>query len=183
MAKKSENVLELGEFVRLLTENQAVIRGYIRSLIPNASDINDVLQNTNLALWERRDQFEPGTNFRAWACVIARYRALEHRSRLKKRNVLIFDDELVNILADEGVEQKDEVELERLALDGCLEKLSPQNASLIRARYHRNITLADYSLEDGRSPASLRVILNRLRASLRICIEEQLQYLRKQAQY
>ncbi|GAA5497251.1 hypothetical protein Rhal01_03444 [Rubritalea halochordaticola] len=178
--KKSGNILELGEFVRLLTEHQAVIRGYIRSLIPNASDVNDVLQNTNLALWERREDFEPGTNFKAWACAVARFRSLEHRNKMKKNQMLVFDEDLVNLLADEGGDAQDEVELERLALDGCLEKLSPKNFSLVRARYHRNITLIDYAHEDGRDAASLRVILNRIRSALRECIEQQVALLKKQ---
>ena len=45
MNRSEHDDRELGQFVQLLTDHQAVIRGYIRVLIPNDSDIRDVLQN------------------------------------------------------------------------------------------------------------------------------------------
>ena len=53
MLRKKTKPEPLSEFITLLTEHQPVLRGYIRSLLPNASDIQDVLQNTNIVLWER----------------------------------------------------------------------------------------------------------------------------------
>mgnify|MGYP000113776971 CR=1 FL=1 len=35
--------------------------------MPGMDGVDDVLQETNVVLWEKRATFEPGTNFRAWA--------------------------------------------------------------------------------------------------------------------
>ena len=126
MSQGKHTPANLQEFVRLLTEHQAVLRGYIRSLIPNASDIWDVVQNTNIALWEHRDDFELGTNFRAWAFTIARYRALEHRRKLQKDHRLVFDERLIDQL-DQTPHDWEAARLEskHRALEHCLGKLKP----------------------------------------------------------
>jgi len=174
MSQGKHNPADLQEFVRLLTEHQAVLRGYIRSMIPNASDIWDVVQDTNLALWERREDFLIGTNFRAWAFAIARYRALEHRRKLQKEHKLVFDDQLVELLEQTPHDwETARLESKHRALEVCLGKLKPKDRDLISARYS-GTPLAEYSKRDGRSPGSLRVILNRLRQLLRRCIDAQL---------
>ena len=43
------------QFVQLLTEAQPRLYTYIRSLIPDRHQANDVLQNTNVGLWEKSD--------------------------------------------------------------------------------------------------------------------------------
>lgn len=166
---------DLAEFVRLLTEHQALMRGYIRTLIPNASDIKDVLQNTNIVLWERREDFKIGTNFRSWAFTVARYRALEHRKIIKRDHRLVFDEKLIDLLGnDEYKWDVAQLEEKHLALDHCLGKLNPKDRALVHARYSRAITLDHYSKSDGRSSGSLRVALNRIRGQLRLCIVKQL---------
>ena len=175
MKRNEQNDLELAQFVQQLTDHQAVIRGYIRTLIPNDSDIRDVQQNTNLVLWERRDTFEPGSNFKAWAFAIARFRAMEHRKKLQKENRLVFDTDLIELL-DAGYHEKsaDSVENEYRALNHCLSLLNARDRALIDARYTFKTPLAEYSRSDGRSESSLRVILNRLRTLLRDCMNKQL---------
>jgi DNA-directed RNA polymerase specialized sigma24 family protein len=60
------------------------------------------------------------------------------------------------------------------ALDHCLSKLKPRDRDLIVARYGSPATLGEYASQDGRSAGSLRVILNRLRSLLRLCIAERM---------
>ncbi len=175
MNRNEHNDWKIAQFVQLLTDHQAVMRGYIRMLIPNDSDIRDVLQNTNVALWERRDSFELGSNFKAWAFAIARFRAMEHRRKLQQENRLVFDTDLIELL-DEAYHERnpDSVENEYRALDHCLGRLHEKDRALIDARYTARTPLAEYAKVDGRSEPSLRVILNRLRSLLRDCMDTQL---------
>lgn len=175
MNRSVKNDLELARFVQLLTDHQAVIRGYLRTLIPNESDIRDVQQNTNLVLWERRETFELGSNFKAWAFAIARFRAMEHRTKLQRENRLVFDPDLIGLL-DGAYHEKsaDSVENEYRALSHCLGRLNAKDRALIDARYTSKIPLAEYAVSDGRAEPSLRVTLNRLRTLLRDCMNKQL---------
>ncbi len=162
---------ELSQFVGQLTDHQSMMRGYIRTLIPNASDIRDVLQNTNIVLWERRAEFKHGSNFKAWAFTIARYRALEHRKKMRKDNQLVFDDALLELLSSPDQSTSEHQERKQIALVDCLSSLKKKDRDLIQARYFQNTTLEHYAKTDGRSYGSLRVILNRLRIALRQCID------------
>lgn len=175
MSRSKHDILDLSEFVTLLTDHQALLRGYIRTLIPNASDIRDVVQNTNLFLWEHREDFEPGTSFKAWAFSVARFRSMDHRKKMKKEHCLVFDDKLIDLIAQvpDGLDIEAS-ECQHWALDKCLSELKPKDQKLITARYTNRVPLEAYARHDGRSPGSLRVILNRLRLALRQCIDKKL---------
>jgi RNA polymerase sigma-70 factor (ECF subfamily) len=54
------------EFIRLLTANQSRIYAYIVSLVPNFNDADDIMQETTTMMWERKEDFESGTDFVAW---------------------------------------------------------------------------------------------------------------------
>lgn len=58
---------DLQAYVKLMTEHQGNLRAFIVSLMPGSPDVADVLQETNAALWQKREKFEPETNFTAWA--------------------------------------------------------------------------------------------------------------------
>lgn len=53
------------EFVRLLTGNQRKLYAFILSLLRRPADADDVLQETNMVMWRKCAEFEPGTNFDA----------------------------------------------------------------------------------------------------------------------
>ncbi len=174
--KPKDESADLGDFVRLLTEHQAAIRGYIRALIPQEADINDVLQNTNMFLWERRAKFEVGSNFKAWAFAITRFRVMEHIHRLRRENRITFDAGLIQLLDQACLETPNRrIDAEYSALEHCLGLLNHKDRALIDARYGSRTPLADYARCDGRTEASLRVILNRLRVLLRRCMNQQLE--------
>ncbi|PWG73383.1 RNA polymerase subunit sigma-24, partial [Enterococcus hirae] len=65
--------------VALLTEHQSALRLYVASLLPGESSTPDVAQQANATIWKKRDDFEIGTNFKAWAFSIARYEVLNFR--------------------------------------------------------------------------------------------------------
>lgn len=175
MNQNFDNDTKLAEFVSLLTTHQAVLRGYIRTLIPNISDVSDVLQNTNVMLWERRDTFEPGSNFKAWAFAVARYRVMEACRKFQRESRLVFVPELIQMLDGDCHERSvGFVEMEYLALEHCLGMLNDRDRALIDARYNTRTLLAEHARADGRSEASLRVILNRLRTMLRDCINNRI---------
>jgi RNA polymerase sigma-70 factor (ECF subfamily) len=67
--------------VQLLTNAQQQLTRYVRTLVPNRSDAEEVLQETNLFVWRHADEFEVGTNFAAWVCKIAYYQVLTFRKR------------------------------------------------------------------------------------------------------
>ncbi len=158
------------EFVGQIARHQAALHAYIISLMPGADGVDDVLQETNLVLWEKRKTFEPGTNFRAWACTIARFKVMGHRRKMAQLGLQLFDDELAEQLAVECEAEPEEFDERLRALETCLGRLQQPERGLIDHRYFSGSTLDEYATKCGRPVESLRVSLFRIRAALKNCI-------------
>jgi RNA polymerase sigma-70 factor (ECF subfamily) len=161
------------EFVLLYTKTSAALFSYILSLLPSWSDAEDVLQQTSLELWRKFREFEPGSDFMAWACRIARYKALTLiRSRRRDRHV--FSLELVERIAEEGIAETQRLDAERKALNDCLQKLRASERELLQRCYAVGATIRQVAKEVGRTPNSLYKLINRIREALLHCIEARL---------
>lgn len=164
------------DFVSLLTRHQGSLRAYLVSLMPGDPQVNDVLQETNITLWKKRESFQLGSNFTAWSFAVARFSVKEHRARhYRDQRRLVFSDallEIVSLTPDEAA--PDELDGRHGALERCLGKLPEADRAIVNARYTKGTNLEEHALEVGRSAGSLRVALFRIRAALRKCIRRQL---------
>ena len=174
MDDSSSNSAGSEEFVAELTNHQTSMLAYIRSLAPGSSGARDLLQEVNITLWQKRDSFELGTNFKAWAFQTIRYHLLNHRRRLISHGWLIFDDDLIERLSPELEVEPNELEERHLALRSCLSRLRPQDRDLLHHRYATTFSLQQYATATSRSAGTLKAILFNLRAALKRCIERQL---------
>lgn len=163
------------EFVSLLTNHQEVLRSFVLSLIPNHPGVRDLVQEINIVLWEKRKSFELGTNFGAWINTVARFKAMNERKKLQRANWLVFNNNLIDLIAGEGEERDPELlESKRRAFNYCFQKLRKTDQSLLTARYTSSEAMENYARSSGRTRASLRVTLTRLRATVRHCIHQRL---------
>ncbi len=160
----------MSDFVSLLTRHQPDIWAYLLGLMPGHPDVSDVLQKTNIVLWNKRDSFTSGTNFRAWAFTVARFEMLSHLKSQKRNKCFTFDDEVLELLADQDANEFHETSERLAALEACMAKLRPQERELIEYRYSRMDGLEALSGRCGRSVSSLSVSLFRTRTWLRRCI-------------
>lgn len=175
MSNSQTHNKDLSDFIGLLTEHQSSLRAYIISLMPGLDGTSDALQNTNLILWEKRESFEIGSNFIAWAFSIARYEVKNYSRKLAKLQTQSFiDEELIDHLADHSILSPEETELRAQALESCLSRLSSEQVTLVTERYSAGKTLTAYAQQVGRTPSSMRVTLHRIRAKLRKCVNSKL---------
>lgn len=158
----------LAEFVQLLTLHQTDIYLYIRSLVLDPDDADEALQNTNLVLWEKRAQFEPGTNFRAWVFQIARYKLLQLRAE-PGRSHYCFSETLVEQLAAQASSYADEDSLVD-KLRRCLAKLTAVDRQVIECRYSTLATCESIAQALGRPIRWVYKALGRIRQELSECI-------------
>ena len=168
------NATQQAEFVSQIARYQSALHAYIISLMPGMDGVDDVLQETNLVLWEKRRTFEPGSNFRAWACAIARFRVMGHRRKLARQGFQLFDDDLAEQLATECEAEPEELSERVHALEHCLGHLQEKERALIEFRYFSDSQLEEYAAQCGRPVESLRVSLFRIRAALKKCITGEL---------
>lgn len=163
------------DFVKELTNHQSSMLAYIRSLAPGGSGARDLLQEVNITLWQKRESYELGTNFKAWAFQTIRYHLLNHRRRLASQGWLVFDDDLLQRVAPELDFEPDELEERHLALRKCLQRLRPSDRELIHHRYVSSASLQAYADKTNRSAGTLKAVLFNLRAALKRCIEREIQ--------
>jgi RNA polymerase sigma-70 factor, ECF subfamily len=158
-------------FVELLTLHQRKLYGFIYTLVPNPPDAEDLLQQTNLILWQKSEEFDLNSNFSAWAYRIAHLEVL-HYLREKRRNRVVFNDELITRLAKIRQDREETHLSDRAALAGCVEKLSEADRRLIELCYatHRNIKAAAATLD--RPVVSVYMSLVRVRRLLMDCIRQ-----------
>ena len=165
---------DMEEFVKLLTEHQSAILAYVRSLTPGSRGARDVQQEVNITLWNKRESFELGTNFKAWAFQIVRYHMLNHRRKMQRQGWLVFDDDLVEAISPQYENEMNEEEERREALQVCMGKLREKDRQLLHHRYATDAPLDQYAEELGRSVGTLKALLFRIRAALRSCITKEL---------
>jgi RNA polymerase sigma-70 factor (ECF subfamily) len=158
-------------FVQLLTGHQLMLRAYIRAMMPGHDEAQDVLQETNLVLWRKKGEFQEGTNFRAWACKVARFQVMAWRQKRKRHNWLVFDDDIIGQIGEDLRDMRpEELDRRHRALNECAAKLPAHDRELLRRCYVKATTLRDYARELGRSVGTLKTRLFRIRAVLRRCI-------------
>jgi RNA polymerase sigma-70 factor, ECF subfamily len=162
------------QLLALLTSHQRRLVGFLRTLVPNRSDSEEILQEVNLYIWRHADEFQPGSDFMAWALQIARFRVLEWRKR-RSRDRLVFDDSLVDRLAMSAQSLDVATDRRQEALETCLEKLAPHDHELITRLYgDPKITPQGLAEGVGRSTKGIYVSLNRIRLKLLDCIQRAL---------
>ncbi|EMI45321.1 RNA polymerase sigma-70 ECF-like, Rhodopirellula baltica [Rhodopirellula sp. SWK7] len=161
------------EFVRELTRTQNRLYGFVRCLLFDPKDIDDVLQDVNVVLLRKHDEFEMGTNFWAWASTIARFQVLTYCKRLG-RDRLVFDDSLLELIALDVREMGSEIDDRMEVLQGCMEKLPTPQRQLLSMRYEPDSSLRLIAESLDRTVGSVRQALFRIRESLLGCVQQKL---------
>ena len=173
MPDSTENSFETA-FVTQLTEHQLALQLYVRSLLPGDLAVGDVTQQANTKIWEKRSDFELGTNFKAWAFSIARFEVLNYRKTRARDTRLVFSGELEKVIESELAEADLDLQERLEALRECMAKLRTQDRQLLLYRYSSRGTLMEFAEVIGRSLGGLKVTLHRLRSSLLTCMQRRL---------
>ena len=162
------------ELVGLLSRHQRKIFAYLYTLVPNRADAEDLLQETCLTIYEKFDEFEPGTDFVAWANRIAWWKVRQSRQKFARSKV-VFSDALMEKITDTTGELAPELDYRHEALEHCLSKLNERDRTMILTRYERGLGVAEAARQSGRSLQAAYKALNRLRSLLFDCVTDKLE--------
>jgi RNA polymerase sigma-70 factor (ECF subfamily) len=159
-------------FVLELTSCQRRLYAYVFSLLGSHDQTLDVVQETNMVLWRRASEFEPGTHFIAFAFRIAHFQVLSLRQRVH-REKLLFDDQLLGEIAERIQQDVHDEERQRI-LEKCIEKLAPQHRDLVRLRYAEGSSVEAVAAKLNKTIGSVAMVLHRIRMSLIRCVDRSL---------
>ena len=157
----------------LVTQHQRQIFSYIYTLVPDRHDAQDLLQETNLVIVEKFDEFEPGTDFVAWACQIGWWRIRAARQKFARSKV-VFDDKVLDAVAHTAASMTGEISDRHEALNLCLQKLHPRDREMIVTRYEPGGGVKEAARCSGRSLVATYKALGRIRKMLFDCVSNQM---------
>lgn len=167
-------------FLGLYSREQARIQAFIRSLVHDPADADDLFQKTSLVMWRSFATFDHEKPFLPWALGVARHQVLVHW-RTRRRDRHVFSEAFLVTLADEmterlAVEGADGPTLadRQWALDACVEQLPSRQQELIRRFYGGNEQAATIATSWGRSVHAVYKALKVMRKVLEECVERRL---------
>lgn len=165
---------ELSEqFITQMNAAHARLLGFLRVMLGNNADAEDVLQRASMNMWRKFAEFDPSLDFFAWASSFAFYEA-KNFQRTAARSRLHFDDDLMQRLADERVADLEHRDARLTAMDRCIEELDQPGRTLVREFYLNNAAIGDLAQQQGRATQTLYNKLNALRRLLADCMKRRL---------
>lgn len=157
-------------FIQRFTSSEQDLRRFIRSLVPTWTDTDEVLQQTTMVIWRKFEHYDPDTKFMKWACVIARFEVLAYRRKMA-RDRLVFREDVLDLMADEGQEEIDQGRAGHDALVECLSEMPDQQKQFVLLAYTPGVKVKELAEEAGSSPAAYYMRLKRVRGQLMDCVE------------
>jgi RNA polymerase sigma-70 factor (ECF subfamily) len=132
-----------------------------------------VLQETNLALWNKAEEYDAGRPFLPWAYRVAYLQVLAYRKTCA-RSRLVFDEELVSELAEQTEIRDADLDRRLEALGDCIDKLPGPRREILDRRYRDGDSLDQIAERLSKAPNVVAASLYRIRKMLMDCIESRL---------
>ena len=153
----------------LLTEVVALVRAFARRHLRDADQVEDVAQETLLAIHRDRHTYDPARPFPPWMYAIARHRLLDFVDKQRRRGVNeVRSSELPDVAGESGiVERGSPVALLRRALA----LLSAKQRETIQMLKLEGLSVAEISRKTGASESAVKVTAHRGYKMLRKLIE------------
>ncbi|MDA1052946.1 MAG: sigma-70 family RNA polymerase sigma factor [Planctomycetota bacterium] len=175
IANVSQNT-QYDRFVSLLVRHEQAVRGFVRSLMPSAHDVDDVMQEVGLACWRKFDSFastDSPDDFVRWACVVARFEVLRHR-RNYARDRIVLSEDIIELLATDAQSRLQTAAAERDAVELCLARLQESERRLLLSVHTPGDSIARIASELGQNARRLYSKVNSLRDLLGECVRRRL---------
>lgn len=152
-------------YAALLEACQRWLRGYYsRRIAP--SHLDDLVQETLIALHTKRASWDPARPFLPWLAAIARYRWVDHLRRLYRADEHELREELI------GTDDEPAVAA-RISLDRLLGLLPPAQERAIALVKIEGLSIAEASAATGQSEALVKVNIHRGLKKLAHMIEKE----------
>lgn len=162
---------EQQQFLSLFLRSEREIFRYVAALVPNLSEVDDIVQQTAITLWEKFDAYDSSQPFTPWACRFALNKTRQWMER-RKRWMELLENGLAEELAQRREELQPVWETRLRSLEGCLAQLPDESRALIENYYFKRDGVETLASQAGRSVGAIYKMLQRIRQSLQECIQK-----------
>jgi RNA polymerase sigma-70 factor, ECF subfamily len=160
-------------FITLFARSQGRVLAFIRALVPDPSQADDVFQTTSLVLWRSFATYRRDAEFLPWAIGVARHQVLMHW-RTRRRDRHVFSEELLLDLAAATESGLADAERRQRALEACVARLPERQRDLIRLFYGENRSAGEIAASWNRTVHAVYKALATMRKALLECVTARL---------
>jgi RNA polymerase sigma factor (sigma-70 family) len=133
-----------------------LLRGFYRRRASGAEDdIEDLVQETLIAVHTRRATYDRDRAFTAWLFAVARYKMIDHFRRIRRLQPI---EGLEDMLVADGFEDASSA---RLDVEDLLETLPAKQANVIRATRIDGLSIAEAAAAQGIGESDAKVSVHR----------------------
>ena len=144
---------DASSYRRLLSEVALWLRRYYARRLPPAM-IDDAIQETLIAIHEKRHTYDPARPFGAWLAAIARYKWIDALRSLKAKPTAALDDDI-------PVPDHEEAMTSARSLERLLATLKPAQSRVIRLVKLQGFSIEEASNATGQSAALVKANIYR----------------------
>ncbi len=156
---------DAGAYRTLLGEVGLWLRRYYHHRLPPAQ-LEDAIQDTLLALHEKRHTYDPARPFPPWLAAIARYKWIDRLRAMKGSATEALTDDIA--VGDHG-----EAVSSSLSLDRLLGELKPAQAEVIRLVKLQGLSVVEASQRTGQTVSLVKVNIHRGLGRLSALVQRQ----------
>ena len=138
---------------RLLTEVEARLRRYFNRRLPPGA-VDDAVQDTLLAVHQKRHTYDPARPFEHWLMAVARHKWIDRLRAMRSATVEALDDDVP--VADHG-----DAVTSAWTLEVLLRDLKPAQAAVIRLVKLRGHSVEEAAARTGQSVSLVKVNIHR----------------------
>ena len=159
------------EFTKLWVQAQPAVAAYFSSHLYQPASIDDLVQETALALLNNFANYDQSRNFTAYAIGTARHLLHDYYRREQRTQETPWGNELLDQIQQAHSDLGDELHDMRQALHTCIQGLPPRERNLLNTRYHENQSFDDIAKQHNTTSSTVRSWLSRLRRTLFECAQ------------
>jgi len=127
-----------------------------RRLSGNPGEVDDLVQESLIAIHTRRGTYDRSQPFTAWAYAIARHKLIDHFRRRGRAPMIALDDVGSLFVPDESASVESRLDIEKV-----LATLPPATQALIRDIKLKELSHAEAAAARGMSETAVKVAVHR----------------------
>jgi RNA polymerase sigma-70 factor (ECF subfamily) len=164
---------EAEKLAALWTQAQPIVSAFVRTMIRDRHQADEVVQRTAMAAVRKFHEYTAARPFVAWAIGMARFEVLNFR-REHAMDRHLFDEALIEKIAGGFERVAGRAISLRDALEICVEELDGRGRQAVDLVYGQGASTAEAAGRLNMSPGAARMLLCRVRAALRECVQTRL---------
>ena len=152
-------------FELLIEPYVKILFNYISYRVNDASDANDIIQETMLSIWLSIKNYEYVSSFKTWVFSIARRRLADFYRKSKKHDSLLLSD-FENVLVKDNLNES----IDRIDIGNALSKLSDNERELLYLIFQAQLSYNEISIVLHIPVGTIKSRMSRIKSKLKILL-------------